>query len=226
MLTTAALLFAMSGTMPAAPVVDVEPGDVGGAGLAILAAKVLTCIQDGPQVIDRGVVLVRDGKIEAVGRRDEIDLPSGYEVLDVGDRWLSPGLIDLHSHQAGVDFFGGGGADLNDTVYLANPGQRASTAVRPGEAPMKMGVAGGVTAVLFIPGSGSNIGGQGVLLKTGFDTWEENLIRNPGSMKLAQWGSPESWAIGVGMTVEHWNTRNTIRRGLAYAKRWRIHRPC
>ena len=47
-----------------------------------------------------------------------------------------------------------------------------------------------MTSVLYIPGSGSNIGGQGVLLKTPFETYEEKLIRDPGSMKLAQWGNP------------------------------------
>ena len=220
MLATVGLLLGALGTTPPPPAMNAEAGAVGGPGLAMRAAKVLTCVFDGPQVIDHGIVLVRDGKIEAVGSAREIDVPNGYELLDVGSRWLTPGLIDLHSHQAGVDFFRGGGTDLNDTVYLANPGQRASTAVRPGEPIMKMGVAGGVTSVLFIPGSGSNIGGQGILLKTGFDTYAENLIRNPGSMKLAQWGNPESWGPGVGMSFENWNTRHTIRRGLAYARRW------
>jgi imidazolonepropionase-like amidohydrolase len=42
-------------------------------------------------------------------------------------------------------------------------------------------------------------------------------------MKLAQWGNPESWGMGVSMSFENWNTRTTLRRGVAYAKRWQEH---
>jgi hypothetical protein len=58
---------------------------------------------------------------------------------------------------------------------------------------MRQAIAGGVTTVLYIPGSGTNIGGQGVLVKSAFDKYEENLVRDPGSLKIAQWGNPESW---------------------------------
>src|SRR6185369_8447154 len=50
------------------------------------------------------------------------------------------------------------------------------------------------------------------------DRYEEMEIRNPGSLKLAQAGNPERWAIGVGRSLMNWNTRNTFRRGLAYAR--------
>ncbi len=197
-----------------------EPGGPGGPGLALRAAKIVTCAWTGPQAIDHGVLLVRDGRIEAVGSARDVQVPAGYEVLDVGERWLTPGMVELHCHEAGYSLYSGIN-DLNDLVYLANPGLRASVAAKPGVFSMRMAAAGGVTTVLYIPGSGSNIGGQGVLLKTGFEHYEENLVRDPGSMKLAQWGNPESWTIGVGMAVEQWNTRATIRRGLGYAERWR-----
>jgi len=215
LLTLSALL--LSGALAAQDAPD--PGGVGGAGLALKAAKILTAAWEGPQVVDNGVLLVRDGKIEAVGRARDIEIPSDYEVVDVGDRWLSPGMVELHCHEAGLGIFSFVN-DINDTVYLSNPGMRASTAVKPGNHQLQMALAGGVTTVLFIPGSGSNIGGQGVLLKTAFDKYEEKLVRDPGSMKLAQWGNPESWTIGVEMAFENWNTRDTLRRGIAYAKRW------
>ena len=69
-----------------------DAGDAGGAGLALKAAKILTASWDGPQVVDTGVVLVKDGKIEAVGRARELEIPAGYEVVDVGERWLAPGI--------------------------------------------------------------------------------------------------------------------------------------
>jgi len=196
------------------------PGTAGGPGLALLAAKVLCVPHEGPQSIDHAVVLVKDGKIEAVGERARLSIPDGYEVEDLGASWITPGFIDLHCHAAGANLFAGVN-DLNDMVYLVNPGLRASSAVEPQVWEMRQAIAGGVTTVLYIPGSGTNIGGQGVLVKTAFDRYEDNLVRDPGSMKLAQWGNPEAWAMGVNMSFENWNTRTALKRGVAYASRWR-----
>lgn len=197
---------------------SVEAGAPGGRGLAILSDKILTCVWRGEQVIDHGVLLVKDGKIEGVGRQGSLEIPEGYQQIDVGERWLAPGFVELHCHSAGASLYQVN--DLNDMVYLTNPGLRSSPGVEPAVQTLKMAIAGGVTTVLYIPGSGTNIGGQGVLVKTAFDRYEENLVRDPGSLKLAQWGNPEAWGIRVGMTFEHWNTRNTLTRGVAYAKRW------
>jgi len=211
---------------PAVLLLALAPALVAGhgddAGVALKARKVLTCSWDGPQVVDDAVVLLRDGKIEKVGRAAEVGIPSSYAVIDYGDRWLAPGMVELHCHEAGASLYSFVN-DLNDTVYLANPGMRASAAVEPGNHSMNMAVAGGVTTVLYIPGSGSNIGGQGVLLKTAFDTYAKKLVRDPGSLKVAQWGNPESWGPGVGMAFENWNTRNTFKRGIEYAKAWKRH---
>ncbi len=186
-------------------------------GLAIFTAKALVLPVEGPQAVDHAVILVRDGKIETVGKRDDVTVPEGYEVLDLGERWVAPGMIDLHCHVAGTSFFVN---DINDMVFLTNPGLRASTGVVPGNSDFNVAVAGGITTVLFIPGSGTNMGGQGVLLKTGFDRYPQMEVRNPGSLKLAQAGNPESWTVGVGRGFMNWNTSSTFRRGLAYASRW------
>ena len=190
-------------------------GEGADRGLAILTAKALVVPLEGVQAIDDAIILVRDGRIERVGTQADLDVPEGYEVLDVGSRWVAPGIIDLHCHVAGRSFFAN---DVNDMVYLTNPGLRASTSVDPGNQHLGTGLAAGVTSVLYIPGSGTNIGGQGVLLKTGFSTYEQMEIRNPGSLKLAQAGNPESWTVGVGRAFMNYNTRNTFRRGLAYAR--------
>ena len=119
--------------------------------------------------------------LEAVGRQGELQVPDGYSVLDVGDRWISPGMVDLHCHVAGANFFVN---DLNDTVYLTNSGLRAYTGVVPEATGLLRGAAAGVTSVLYIPGSGSNMGGSGVLLKTAAPTYEEMEIRNPAPSSL------------------------------------------
>ncbi|MCY2959213.1 MAG: amidohydrolase family protein [Planctomycetota bacterium] len=186
-------------------------GEVGGPGLAIRAKKALAVPDEGPQVIDNAVILVREGLIEAIGPARTTAIPAGYEVLDCSDKWVCPGFIDLHSHV-------GGTFDINEMVYLVNPGLRVSASVMPDNPAFQKAVAGGVTTVLYIPGSGVNVGGQGVLIKTGLGRFEDALVRNPGSMKLAQAGNPEGWTVGVGRSFMNWNTRWMFRRGLLYAK--------
>ncbi|MED6333913.1 MAG: amidohydrolase family protein [Planctomycetota bacterium] len=195
-----------------------EPGSPGAErGLAIKAAKVLAVPVEGPQVIDNAVVLIKDGRIEAIGPAATTAVPEGWELLDVGERWLAPGMVDLHNHVAG------GLGDLNDMVYLTNPGLRASSTITPLNSYVRRALGGGVTSVLLIPGSGTNVGGQGVLVKLGHQRYEDIEIRNPGSLKLAQAGNPERYLFGVGRSFMNWNTRNTFRRGVTYAKRWAAH---
>jgi len=193
-----------------------RPGEPGARGLAILAGKAIGCGADGSEVVDRPVLLVRDGRIEAIGPAREVAIPAGYEIVDHGARWLCPGFIDLHCHIAGGS---GGLGHINDAVFLTNPELRAKSTVVPGNPLLKVAVAGGVTSVLYIPGSATNMGGQGILLKTGLAKYEDMVIRDPGSLKLAQAGNPERWAIGVGRSLMNWNTRDTFQRGVAYAKR-------
>ena len=63
---------------------------------AIKAQRVLDCTGRGP--IDRGVVLVEDGRIKAVGRQADVAVPAGAEVIDCGAQTVLPGLVDAHSH--------------------------------------------------------------------------------------------------------------------------------
>lgn len=205
----------LNGSTPASnPQAAPNSGSRGGSGLALIAKKILTLPPTGEQFVDDGVLIVKDGTIEAVGPVRSTPIPAGYEVRDLGDQWLMPGLIDLHSHV-------GGSFDINDMVYLANPGLRVHCSVIPANDMLKRAVAGGVTCVLYIPGSGVNCGGQGILIKTGLDQYEEAVVRDPGSLKIAQAGNPEGWTVGVGRSFMNWDTRNVMRRGKAYAERWK-----
>lgn len=214
LLCAALVLTALSGS---AGVREVERE--GSGPIALRARKILTMAESGPEVIDNGVLLSLDGRIVAVGPASQVEVPEEYVVIDVGERWLMPGLVELHHHSAtGQLPFP---ADINDMVYLANPGLRVSATVVPGNSLLKRGIAGGVTSALFIPGSGTNIGGQGVLLKLGEERYEDMELRNPGSMKLAQSGNPERFTIGVGRSFMNWHTRNTLRRGKNYHAAWK-----
>lgn len=190
-----------------------KAGERGGAGLALLAQKALTAQYEGEQALDDALVLVKDGRIEALGPRGELAVPAGYVVRDLGELWLMPGMIDLHCHT-------GGSFDINDGVLVTNPELRVRASVIPRNPNFERQLASGVTSVLFIPGSGTNSGGQGVLLKTGLPTYDESLIRDPGSLKVAQWGNPERWAIGVGKTFENFHLREMFTQGRGYARQW------
>lgn len=210
-----AMALAATAQAPVAKVVAAPAaGEKGGPGLALRTQKALTVPLEGRQFLDDALILVKDGIIVGLGPARTTPVPAGFEVQDLGRQWVMPGMIDLHSHI-------GGTFDINEMVYLVNPGLQVSTSVVPANPALEKALASGVTTVLFIPGSGVNVGGQGVLIKTGLDKYEDALVRDPGSMKLAQAGNPEGWAIGVGRSFMNWNTRDMFERGMLYAQQWR-----
>ncbi len=185
----------------------------GPVGTAYRVGKVVT-MDDGDTVINNAVVLVRDGLIEEVGRAKDVVIPEGYEVVDEPDLWLTPGLVDCHNHTAGSL------RDLNDMVYLTNPGLRTLETIVPESDLVNIGRAGGVTTVLLIPGSGTNMSGFGTISKMGGETVDEMVVRSPGSLKIAQAGNPERYWYRVGRTFMNYNTRQTLEEARRYTIAW------
>lgn len=193
---------------------------VGPGSIVLRAAKVFTAAEAG--TINDGVVIVRDGKVLWVGSASTFrttagdDLGAfveqkGAEWRDLGEHWLVPGLHEPHCHIAG------GMGDLNDMVYLSNPDLSNLSCVEPNNEYVLDARAGGVTTALFIPGSGTNMGGFGTLVKMAGDTVDEMVVRSPGSLKVAQAGNPERYLQGVGRAWMNWNTRDTLQRGKDWA---------
>ncbi len=181
---------------------------------AFRAARVLP-IEGAP--IEHGIVLSKDGDIVAVGKASEVVVPDGYEIVDCGDAWLFPGLVDLHNHISGPSQ-----GDINDTVHPTNPEFRTVDLITMDHRAMRLALAGGVTSALYIPGSGSNMGGFGTLTKLAGRSPEEALIRFPGSLKIAQAGNPErgSGDLGAGVIGMNQGLRFTLQRGYEYWKAW------
>ncbi|QDU83061.1 imidazolonepropionase [Planctomycetes bacterium Pla163] len=194
-----------------------EAGAVDGPGLALLASKVLTCELEGPGYVNRGVVLIRDGLIEEVGRQGEVEIPEDYEVVDCGQNWLMPGMVDLHAHIADEDQF----SAVNDAVLLSNPGLRVSAAIIPGNRRMRAALASGITTLLFIPGSATTIGGQGALVKTAPGTMSKRMVKDSAALKVAQYGNPDRWGPRVGKSYLYQGLRRSLAVGQAYADAWR-----
>lgn len=194
-----------------------DAGAVDGPGLALVASKVLTCELEGPGYVNRGVVLIKDGRIVEVGRQDDVEIPEDYEVVDVGANWLMPGMVDLHAHVVDEVTF----PRINDAVLLTNPGLRVSSTIIPGNTRMRQALAAGVTTLLFIPGSASTIGGQGSLVKTAPGPIEERTVADEAALKIAQYGNPERWGGRVGKAYLYANLRAELDRGRGYVQRWR-----
>jgi imidazolonepropionase-like amidohydrolase len=206
-LWSAVLLVQCAAAMPIADGAEPPPR------LAFCVGKVVT-MDGSDRVLNNAVVLVADGKIQRVGTAREVDVPDGYRVIERPDCWLVPGLIDPHNHSAGAM------PDLHDYVYLTNPGLRTVEALEPESENNKRAMAGGVTTVLMLPGSGNNMSGYGTLTKLGGRSVDDMLIRMLGCLKLAQAGNPERYWYGVSRTFMYYNLRQTLEKALAYHRAW------
>jgi imidazolonepropionase-like amidohydrolase len=117
---------------------------------------------------DNGVVLLRDGKVAAVaGSLADLALPAGAVVIDGTGKFVTPGIIDIHSHlgdyaSPGVEAH----SDGNEMTDPVTPNVWAEHSVWPQDPGFSRAMAnGGITALQILPGSGNLFGGRGVTLK-------------------------------------------------------------
>lgn len=114
--------------------------------------------------IDNADVLMRNGKIEAVGKG--LALPEGGMSVDATGKWITPGIIDVHSH-LGVYASPGIAAtsDGNEATNAVTAQVWAEHSVWPQDAGFAKALAGGVTSMQILPGSANLVGGRSVILK-------------------------------------------------------------
>ncbi len=207
MIRTVALLFFLGLPLAAQ---EAEREEV----LALRVGKILTVTKG---VVNNGIILVSGGKITAIGR--DIAIPAGATIVDARTRWAMPGMVDLHCHVGNASPWG----NLNDMVLPTNPGLSTLGTIQVDNENLKNAWAGGVTTVLYIPGSGTNMGGFGVLMKTGgAETVADLILRFPGAVKVAQAWNPERRGGDLGRTRMGmwWNLRHLLTRARAYHEAW------
>lgn len=76
------------------------PSDRHDARIALVGGRVVT-MRDAyrqEEIIDNGVVLIEGHRIRAVGRAGELEVPVGFEIIDVSGKTIIPGLVDAHAH--------------------------------------------------------------------------------------------------------------------------------
>ena len=155
--------------------------------LAIVGGRVIP-VEGTP--IEDGVVLIDQGRIEAVGR--DVRVPDGVDRVDAAGKVVLPGLVDAHVH-LGVHEEGEGwaGQDTNELTDPVTPQVRALDAINPDDLGFVDAVAGGVLTVNVNPGSGNPIGGQTAAVRCAGRTVDEMLLRAPSGMKSALGENPK-----------------------------------
>lgn len=150
--------------------------------IAIKNGKVV--MPDG-SVLEKGTVLVEGGKIKAVG--EKVEIPTDAEVLDASGKWVTPGLIDAHTH---ISTFNEPNwhRTRNDGNEMSGPIQahlRGLDALNPQDYAIKEVRNAGFTTCYTGPGSGNIIGGTGVAFKLRGKVADEMIIPGTEAMKMA-----------------------------------------
>lgn len=149
-------------------------------------AKIITV---SGETIENGVLIVEDGKITTIGTSDEVDIPGNVETHDMSGNVIMPGLVDTHSHI--------GSGDGGDRSAAMHPDVRILDSIDPRSDSFKKALAGGITTVNVMPGSGHLMSGRTVYLKLReADKIEEMLfVDDPdeeiaGGLKMANGTNP------------------------------------
>lgn len=146
--------------------------------IAWVHAKIITAA--GPLIND-GTLVIQGKSILAVGPSNTTPLPAGTKSIDASGKWIMPGLVCTHSHIGGV-----GAADGSSPIQ---PGVRILDSINVKEAGFKRALAGGLTTLNIMPGSGHLVSGQTVYCKLryagkGPSTIEDILIRDENAKPL------------------------------------------
>ncbi|MEL7491727.1 MAG: amidohydrolase [Pseudomonadota bacterium] len=123
-----------------------------------------TILTGSGEQIDGGSLVMAEGKISAIG--PDIAPPQGAAIIDAAGKWVTPGIIDIHSH-LGV-YPSPGMASTSDGNEATSPNTAqvwAEHSVWPQDPGFTRALAGGITSLQILPGSANLFGGRTVTLK-------------------------------------------------------------
>jgi len=159
--------------------------------VAITGGTVMTATG---QVFEHGVVLMEDGRIRAVGAAADVTIPDGATVVDATGRYVTPGVIDTHSHmgvyaQPEVTAHDDG----NEATAPVTAQVRAIDSFWPQDPALARALASGVTTIQVLPGSANLIGGAGetIHMHMGRSATEMEFPEAPDTMKMACGENPK-----------------------------------
>ena len=150
---------------PVRPPLDPYPSTYKPAASPVRALVGATVLTGTGERIEDGVVVMSDGEISAVGGAD-LEIPEGAQTIDAAGKWITPGVIDIHSHLG--DYPSPSTASTADGNEATSPNTAqvwAEHSVWPQDAGFTRALAGGVTALQVLPGSANLFGGRSAILK-------------------------------------------------------------
>ncbi len=141
--------------------------------LAFRGAKIITAAQG---TIENGILLIKGGKIVAVGKN--IEIPEGTKVIDVSKSTIFPGLIDSFTNlgTAEIEPFD---KDFDEATSPITPHLRIIDAINPENSFIPIARKRGVTAALTAPGEGNLLSGQSALICLYGETMEDMVLKFP-----------------------------------------------
>ena len=138
-----------------------------------------------------GFVAFQNGRILEVGAGEPTEIPAHAEVVDATGQYVTPGIIDTHSHLGVYPTpHVAAHSDGNEATAAATPNVQAMHSVWPQDPGFERAIAGGVTAMQILPGSANLVGGRGFVM--------QNL---PGALvadALAFPGAPQTLKLACG----------------------------
>ena len=209
----ALLLVAIALCAPAVPHGQAPPV------IAIRGATLLTVTKG---TIPKGTIVLRGGKIEAVGAT--VPVPAGAQVIEADGRFVSPGIIDAHSHIA-ADSINEGGTTVSSMTGIED-------VLDPTDINIYRDLAGGLTVANVLHGSANPIGGKNAVIKLRWGkTRAKELLfegalpgikfalgENPKDMRQFGQQGPRRYPVtrpGVEFVI-----RDAFTRAKAYQKSW------
>ena len=164
-----------------------EPNDSG--DVFIEDARILT--GTGKEIL-KGSILISSNEIKAIG--ESLSKPPGVKVIDANGKWVTPGIIDIHSHMGVYPAPGlRSSSDGNEATSPVTAHVWAEHSVWTQDPQMPLALKGGITTFHVLPGSANLIGGRGVTLK---NIWSRTVqgMKFPGApytLKMACGENPK-----------------------------------
>jgi imidazolonepropionase-like amidohydrolase len=192
--------------------------------IAIRGGTVLTVTRG---TIQNGIVVLRNGRIEAVGG-PETALPPNAEIVDASGRFVSPGIIDAHSHIA-ADSINEGGTTVSSMTGIED-------VLDPTDINIFRDLAGGLTVANVLHGSANPIGGKNAVIKLRWGKTRPNELLFEGALpgiKFALGENPKDMRPGGGAQQDQpprrypvtrpgveFVIRDAFTRAKAYQREW------
>lgn len=145
--------------------------------LAIRAGKIWTITDD---VVSNGVIIVNNGKIQAVG--ENLDIPESAKVLDMTNKDVMPGMIDAHCDIGlSLDIL----SEMDETVAAVAADMQIIDAFNPDADDVKKARGSGVTTVMLAPSYKNPIGGQPAIVKLDASKSNEWVLKRSAGVEFS-----------------------------------------